>query len=77
MVAFCALFADYLVRYWRETKRTGSVVRSERTKLYLGFLVLAIVLILARCAYRVDELSEGYEGHLIHNEPLFIGLEGV
>lgn len=79
MLGFCLLFGDYLYRYWRETKKQGrtAVVKSERTWLYLGFLFLSILLILARCAYRVDELSEGYSGHLIHNEPLFIGLEGV
>ena len=29
------------------------------------------------CCYRIDELSDGYNGPLIHNEGLFIGLEGV
>jgi hypothetical protein len=27
--------------------------------------------------YRVAELSEGWDGPLMHNESLFIGLEGV
>lgn len=43
----------------------------------MGFLSAAIVLILVRCVYRIDELSDGYNGPLIHNEPLFVGLEGV
>ena len=45
--------------------------------MFVVFLSLAITLILIRCAYRIDELSDGYNGPLIHNEPLFIGLEGV
>lgn len=49
-------------------------------KVFAGFLCLAIVLILARCCYRIDELSHGYSGEkakLVPNEGLFIGLEGV
>lgn len=38
---------------------------------------MAIGLILVRCVYRIDELSDGYSGPLIHNEGLFVGLEGV
>ncbi len=30
-----------------------------------------------RCVYRIDELSDGYNGPLIHKEGLFVGLEGV
>ena len=43
----------------------------------MGFLSLAILLILIRCIYRIDELSDGYSGPLIHDEGLFVGLEGV
>ncbi|OLN83414.1 Sphingoid long-chain base transporter RSB1-like protein 5 [Colletotrichum chlorophyti] len=75
LVAFCALFADYMVRYVRSPT---SRPLTRREKLFFGFLALAIVLILARCAYRVDELSEGYQdSDKITNEGLFIGLEGV
>lgn len=74
MVAFCALIADYMIRYY---KAGGRALASIRLRLFVTFLGLAILLILARCAYRVAELSEGYQGDLIHDEPLFIGLEGV
>ena len=47
-----------------------------RFKIFAGFLALATLLILIRCAYRIDELSDGYNGPLIHNEGLFIALEG-
>ncbi|KAI0443801.1 parasitic phase-specific protein PSP-1 [Xylaria telfairii] len=74
MLAFVGLLADYLIRYFRG-KPAGSV--STPLKLFLASLSVAILLILVRCAYRVAELSEGYDGTLFHNEPLFIGLEGV
>jgi hypothetical protein len=71
---FCVFFVDYLVRYFRSGK---AEVFGVKMKLFFGFLSLAILLILARCIYRVDELSEGYNGPLIRNEGLFIALEGV
>jgi hypothetical protein len=71
---FCILFAEYLFRYFRSTSRRAV---DGRLKIYLGALSCAIILILARCAYRVDELSAGYGGPLMHDEALFIGLEGV
>ncbi|KAK1975695.1 RTA1 like protein [Colletotrichum cereale] len=75
LVAFCAVFADYMVRY---TRSGGARPLARREKVFFGFLALAIVLILARCAYRVDELSEGYsQSEKLTNEGLFIGLEGV
>ncbi|KAI0455384.1 parasitic phase-specific protein PSP-1 [Xylaria acuta] len=74
MLAFIGLLADYLIRYFRD-KPAATV--SSRLKLFLGSLSVAVLLILARCAYRVAELSEGYDGTLFHDEPLFIGLEGV
>ena len=74
LVIFCVFFVDYIWRYFRSPIAR---VPDPRLKLFLWFLALAILLILARCAYRVDELSEGYSGHLIHDEPLFIALEGV
>jgi RTA1 like protein len=74
LVVFCCCFADYMIRYLHHRKGKRF---SGRVKLFFGFLALAILLILARCAYRVDELSQGYSGPLIHNEGLFIALEGV
>ncbi|GKT88668.1 RTA1 like protein [Colletotrichum tofieldiae] len=75
LVAFCTLFADYMVRY---TRSSAARRLTRRENVFFGFLALAIVLILARCAYRVDELSEGYsDSDKITDEGLFIGLEGV
>ncbi|EAQ83263.1 hypothetical protein CHGG_09667 [Chaetomium globosum CBS 148.51] len=55
----------------------GTRPEGRRLKLFFGFMVLAVVLILVRCAYRLVELKEGYGGELVGNEALFIGLEGV
>jgi hypothetical protein len=46
-------------------------------QLFFGFMALAVLLIVVRCVYRLVELREGYTGDLIHDENLFIGLEGV
>ncbi|KAK8094018.1 phospholipid-translocating ATPase [Apiospora hydei] len=73
MVVFCGLFADYLIRYFRagRTDRFG-----RRAQLFFSFMALAILLILARCAYRLFELRDGYESESIRNESYFIALEG-
>jgi hypothetical protein len=74
IVVFCLLFLDYLARYFR----SGRVeVVNRRLKFFFGFLAAAIVLILARCCYRVYELNAGYSSESFRNENLFIGLEGV
>ncbi|KAI0019017.1 RTA1 like protein-domain-containing protein [Xylariomycetidae sp. FL0641] len=74
MLCFCGLFIDYMIRYFRI--RSCHTI-DARLIIFLAFLSSAILLILARCAYRVAELSQGYTAGLIHNEPFFIGLEGV
>ncbi|KAK4215380.1 sphingoid long-chain base transporter RSB1 [Rhypophila decipiens] len=55
----------------------GRLSPMTRLKLFFGFMVVAILLILARCSYRLAELHEGYRGEMIRDEGLFIGLEGV
>lgn len=75
MSGFCALFADYMILY-RRSGLTRPLARKD--KMFFGFLMLAIVLILGRCLFRCYELSEGYsDSDLISDEGLFIGLEGV
>lgn len=83
MVIFCALFADYLIRYARFSKTSavgggdGGPKFTRRLWVFFGFMGTATLLILVRCAYRLAELHEGYGGHLVRDEALFIGLEGV
>ena len=79
LAIFIALSLDYAVRRYKENRRTSTLEGRlpAKFKLFITFLSIAIVLILIRCVYRIDELSDGYMGPLIHNEGLFIGLEGV
>lgn len=101
MVAFSAIFGDYLLRYValesgrRRAGQAGDdggrggddddddngaafVTRlTPRIKVFFGFMAAAVLFILARCAYRVAELHQGYSGSLIREQGLFIGLEGV
>lgn len=75
LVIFIALAIEYGVRYWKAQGRTAQL--PTKFKFFVLFLFLAIVVILTRCTYRIDELSDGYEGPLIHEQGLFIALEGV
>ncbi|KAL6722288.1 hypothetical protein ACLMJK_001395 [Lecanora helva] len=75
LCVFIGLVLEYAYRYRRASKGVGHL--TTHFKIFSSFLALAILLILIRCAYRIDELSDGYQGPLIHNEGLFIGLEGV
>lgn len=80
LVVFVGLALDYVVRYWRQRRAMAVEERrpfDARLKVFAAFFAAAIVLILIRCCYRIDELSEGYSGALIHDEGLFIALEGV
>jgi hypothetical protein len=80
LTVFSCLAADYAFRYWRGHK--GKMATEGRiTKqfsVFVGFLTFAVICILIRCVYRIDELSKGYTtGTLIHNQALFIALEGA
>lgn len=85
LVLFCAVYLDFVWRYYNSglakrhgTQREGrSWTFGNRLRVFYACEVLAIVMILARCAFRVDELSDGYGGPLVKREGLFIGLEGV
>ncbi|KIV96083.1 hypothetical protein PV10_03663 [Exophiala mesophila] len=76
LTCFSGLCIDYAIRYYR-SKDVAKTPVTRPFKVFAIFLAIAILLILARCIFRVDELSEGYSGHLIRNEGLFIGMEGV
>ncbi|KAJ3497839.1 hypothetical protein NLG97_g1594 [Lecanicillium saksenae] len=73
LVGFCGLFGDFLIRYLLSTQ--GFV--NKREGLFLSFLTTAVLIILARCIFRADELKDGYNGTTVKDEGLFIGLEGV
>jgi len=76
---FIILSLDYANRYQKDVQ-TGQIRKAhgeDRFQLFVVFLAFSILCILTRCVYRIDELSDGYHGPLIHNQGLFIGLEGV
>ncbi|KAK0648385.1 parasitic phase-specific protein PSP-1 [Cercophora newfieldiana] len=87
MLMFCAFLGDYLIRYFKAQARGEISLESarrgikgtgmRRVMLFFGFICVAIVLTLLRCVYRLVELREGYSGSLLHDEGLFIALEGV
>jgi hypothetical protein len=86
MTLFIGLTLEFALRTWRRNREMGEAALDPRYAglrsywPFRGFLValaLATLLIFLRCVYRVAELSEGWDGPLMHNEPLFIGLEGV
>jgi hypothetical protein len=78
---FCGFFIDYMIRYIGLLKSRRMSIKKAigaRQRLFFGGLGSAILLILARSVYRVDELSEGYiDSDKLTNETLFIVLEGV
>lgn len=82
LTVFSCFAADYAIRYWqgRKAKMVKDVRVTRRFKIFVGFLAFAVFCILIRCVYRIDELSKGYTGStgkLLHNQGLFIALEGV
>ncbi|KAF3770392.1 hypothetical protein M406DRAFT_32933 [Cryphonectria parasitica EP155] len=70
LVLFCAVYVDFVWRYHR-------LGFGQRLRVFYVFEALAFLMILARCAFRVGELSDGYGGPLVKREDLFIGFEGV
>ncbi|CAH0047782.1 unnamed protein product [Clonostachys solani] len=81
LIIFCGFFADHLIRFHMLRKSKPGELETPfgiRQKMFFGGLASAVILILARCAYRVEELSEGYSNSSkLADEGLFIGLEGV
>ena len=78
LCVFIGFSLEFAWRYYKaKDAKVDKATLPLSFKIFVLFLSLAILFILARCAYRIDELSEGYSGPLISNETLFIVLEGV
>ncbi|KAF2154930.1 hypothetical protein K461DRAFT_291832 [Myriangium duriaei CBS 260.36] len=73
LALFCFGCIDYAVRYMRRSPRPAF---PKAFLTFVGFLSISIILIFVRCAYRIDELKNGYSGKEIANQGLFIALEG-
>lgn len=75
---FCGLAIEYWIRYRKGSRaQESAIILPPRFTMFICAVALSMLLILIRCIYRIDELSDGYMGPLLHNEALFIGLEGV
>lgn len=72
LVAFCALFADYVYRASRSSSRNRL---NKAMWVFLALLFMSTVFVLIRCAYRIAELGRGYFSALFRDEGLFVGLE--
>lgn len=87
LAVFIILALDFAIRTIRRTRELGgqnaldpthAKLRSSWT--FKGFLIalsFATLCIFTRSVYRVAELSEGWNGHLIKTQKYFIGLEGA
>lgn len=71
ITAFVALFGIFLQRVRREHERL-----SQRIVALVWASAFSVLLIYIRSIYRTIELSQGWRGYLITNEPYFIGLDG-
>lgn len=88
LLIFMCLCVDFALRtYWRH-KALGEAafdqnplfVQLRNNWQFKGFLIaltLATICIFWRSVYRVAELGEGWTGHLIRQQWLFVGFEGV
>ncbi|EEP79427.1 predicted protein [Uncinocarpus reesii 1704] len=86
LTAFIILAIDFSVRAWLRMRTLGDAALDPRHaqlrgsfmfRAFLAALGVATLTIFVRCAYRVAELSEGWDGPLMREETLFIVLEGV
>lgn len=87
LLIFMCLAADFAYRTMTRYKRLGADSAFDqshdalrRSKRFRGFLIalsFATICIFTRSVYRVAELSEGWNGHLIKTQKYFIGLEGA
>jgi magnesium-transporting ATPase (P-type) len=69
---FTIAFSDYM---WRYLSRNGASALTWRLKAFFAGLIVAIIAIFARCAFRVAELKDGFDGEMITHEIPFIILE--
>ncbi|CAM1502127.1 Fc.00g041110.m01.CDS01 [Cosmosporella sp. VM-42] len=85
---FIAASADFALRTVRRYRSLGEASLDQRPaaravrnsllfKCFLGALALAAFCILWRSAFRVAELSEGWEGKVMGDQGMFVGFEGV
>ncbi|KAF1357699.1 sphingoid long-chain base transporter RSB1 [Lizonia empirigonia] len=78
---FGCFLGEYLIRTYRRRNTLQSpaveLLHNTKFRLFLGAVTTAYVTILARCAYRIPELSGGWMNELMRDEAEFIALEGI
>lgn len=86
LTVFMGLVADFAFRTHNRIRALGNAAldpnyshirSSSQFKLFLLSLAGSTVCIYVRSIYRIAELSEGWDGPLLSNEGLFIGMESV
>ena len=88
LLIFMILCIDFALRTHKRYKSLGQAAFDQnpifvklregwKFKGFVAALALATICIFWRSVYRVAELSEGWTGHLIRQQWLFVGFEGV
>ncbi|KAL6917861.1 hypothetical protein ACHAP8_000235 [Fusarium lateritium] len=88
ILSFIACSVDFAIRTIRRQRALGDaaldqrpeivkVRNSTRFKAFIGALSLATFCILWRSAFRVAELSRGWEGPIMGDQYMFVGFEGI
>lgn len=87
LFAFIVLVSDFAFRTMKRKRAVGSEEALDQKHATLraswafkGFLIalaFSTLCIFTRSVYRVAELSEGWDGHLMKTQKYFIGLEGA
>ena len=87
LFVFILLSLDFAWRTWTRMRSLGATEaldqkhaalrRSFKFQAFLVALSFATLCIFTRSVYRVAELSQGWQGHLIKTQKYFIGLEGA
>ncbi|KAF2193908.1 sphingoid long-chain base transporter RSB1 [Zopfia rhizophila CBS 207.26] len=81
LVFFGYFLGEYTLRTYRHRDELSSdslkLFHSTPFRLFIGAIVTAYIGVLARCAYRIPELTDGWRSEIMRNEVEFIVLEGV
>jgi len=84
LVVFLILCGEYAWRVMQRIKSGGQLdpvhAKLRQSKRFRGFLLalaISTICILIRSVFRVIEMAEGWNGHLMRNQTLFFILEGV
>jgi RTA1 like protein len=82
-ICLCLDFGFNTLKRWKELgegaldPQHAQLRSSRKFKGFLVALALSTICILIRSVYRVAEMGEGWTGHLIKQQWLFFGLEGI